>query len=75
MHVVQPAWLRHSGEQKDFEVYSYHVSPDGERLATGSGDGMSRVWSTETIFRANTTVPELVPHGSAFRTQHPPHAL
>jgi protein HIRA/HIR1 len=25
------------GEQKDFEVYSCHVSPDGKRLATAGG--------------------------------------
>lgn len=25
------------GEQKDFEVYSCHVSPDGSRLATAAG--------------------------------------
>jgi hypothetical protein len=28
---------RHLGEQKDFEVYSCHVSPDGSRLATAAG--------------------------------------
>lgn len=28
---------RHLGEQKDFEVYSCHVSPDGTRLATAAG--------------------------------------
>lgn len=26
-----------AGEQKDFEVYSCHVSPDGKRLATAGG--------------------------------------
>jgi hypothetical protein len=26
-----------AGEQKDFEVYSCHVSPDGQRLATAAG--------------------------------------
>lgn len=25
------------GEQKDFEVYSCHISPDGKRLATAGG--------------------------------------
>lgn len=30
------------GEQKDFEVYSCHVSPDGKRLATAGG-GMFRI--------------------------------
>lgn len=40
-----------TGEQKDFEVYSCHVSPDGSRLATAGG-GMrtlapaSRDWIT-----------------------------
>lgn len=28
---------RDLGEQKDFEVYSCHVSPDGHRLATAAG--------------------------------------
>ncbi|RDA83606.1 hypothetical protein CP532_2865 [Ophiocordyceps camponoti-leonardi (nom. inval.)] len=49
MHIVKPAWLSHSGEQKDFEVYSCHVSPDGKRLATAGGDGHVRIWSTEAI--------------------------
>lgn len=31
-----------AGEQKDFEVYSCHVSPDGERLATAGGGPLFR---------------------------------
>ncbi|KAJ9132474.1 Protein HIR [Pleurostoma richardsiae] len=53
MHVIKPAWLSHSGEQKDFEVYSCHVSPDGTRLATAGGDGHVRVWSTESIYKSD----------------------
>ncbi|KZZ97351.1 TUP1-like enhancer of split [Moelleriella libera RCEF 2490] len=52
MHIIRPSWLSHSGEQKDFEVYSCHVSPDGRRLATAGGDGHVRVWSTEAIYHA-----------------------
>ena len=37
MRYVRPAWLTHSGEKKDFEVYSCHVSPDGTRLVTAAG--------------------------------------
>ncbi|KAK3900904.1 protein HIR1 [Staphylotrichum tortipilum] len=50
MYILKPSWLRHSGEQKDFEVYSCHISPDGSRLATAGGDGHVRVWSTDAIF-------------------------
>ncbi|KAK0708283.1 TUP1-like enhancer of split-domain-containing protein [Lasiosphaeris hirsuta] len=53
MHLIKPSWLSHSGEQKDFEVYSCHISPDGKRLATAGGDGHVRVWSTESIYNAN----------------------
>ncbi|KAK4042353.1 protein HIR1 [Parachaetomium inaequale] len=53
MHILKPSWLRHSGEQKDFEVYSCHVSPDGSRLATAGGDGHVRVWSTKAIYNAD----------------------
>ncbi|TPX15439.1 uncharacterized protein E0L32_004419 [Thyridium curvatum] len=53
MHIIKPSWLSHSGEQKDFEVYSCHVSPDGSRLATAGGDGHVRVWSTEAILKSN----------------------
>lgn len=53
MHIIKPSWLSHSGEQKDFEVYSCHVSPDGKRLATAGGDGHVRIWSTESISSAN----------------------
>lgn len=52
MHIIKPSWLSHSGEQKDFEVYSCHVSPDGKRLATAGGDGHVRIWSTESIYQA-----------------------
>ncbi|KAL1869689.1 hypothetical protein VTK73DRAFT_3026 [Phialemonium thermophilum] len=53
MQLIKPSWLSHSGEQKDFEVYSCHVSPDGKRLATAGGDGHVRVWSTEAIYHAD----------------------
>lgn len=52
MHIIKPSWLSHSGEQKDFEVYSCHISPDGQRLATAGGDGHVRVWSTDAIYHA-----------------------
>ncbi|KAL8941787.1 MAG: hypothetical protein Q9211_001678 [Gyalolechia sp. 1 TL-2023] len=52
MRYIRPVWLTHSGEKKDFEVYSCHVSPDGSRLVTAAGDGYVRVWSTEGVFRA-----------------------
>ncbi|KAK2590438.1 HIR complex subunit [Conoideocrella luteorostrata] len=52
MHIIKPSWLSHSGEQKDFEVYSCHISPDGKRLATAGGDGHVRVWSTEAIYQS-----------------------
>ncbi|KAI1123253.1 protein hir-1 [Nemania abortiva] len=53
MHIIKPSWLSHKGEQKDFEVYSCHVSPDGKRLATAGGDGHVRIWSTEAIYNAD----------------------
>ena len=37
MKYIRPVWLTHSGEKKDFEVYSCHVSPDGTRLVTAAG--------------------------------------
>ncbi|KAI1501397.1 TUP1-like enhancer of split-domain-containing protein [Biscogniauxia marginata] len=53
MRIIKPSWLSHKGEQKDFEVYSCHVSPDGKRLATAGGDGHVRVWSTESIYNSD----------------------
>ncbi|KAK5996468.1 Protein HIR1 [Cladobotryum mycophilum] len=53
MRIIKPSWLSHSGEQKDFEVYSCHVSSDGKRLATAGGDGHVRIWSTEAVYHAN----------------------
>ncbi|KAF2003286.1 protein HIR1 [Amniculicola lignicola CBS 123094] len=53
MHLIKPAFLTHPGELKDFEVYSCHVSPDGERLVTAAGDGYVRIWSTEAILNSN----------------------
>ncbi|UKZ57207.1 HIR complex subunit [Trichoderma virens] len=53
MRIIKPSWLSHSGEQKDFEVYSCHVSPDGKRIATAGGDGHVRIWSTDAVYHAN----------------------
>ncbi|KAK4166442.1 protein HIR1 [Cladorrhinum sp. PSN259] len=53
MLIVKPSWLCHSGESKDFEVYSCHVSQDGKRLATAGGDGHVRIWSTEAIYNVD----------------------
>ncbi|KAL7920272.1 Hira domain-containing protein [Trichoderma austrokoningii] len=53
MRIIKPSWLSHSGEQKDFEVYSCHVSPDGKRIATAGGDGHVRIWSTEAVYHAD----------------------
>ncbi|KAJ9607638.1 HIR complex subunit [Cladophialophora chaetospira] len=55
MHIIKPIWLTHGGEKKDFEVYSCHVSPDGQRLVTAAGDGYVRIWSTESIYNAVNT--------------------
>ncbi|KAK3303385.1 TUP1-like enhancer of split-domain-containing protein [Chaetomium strumarium] len=53
MYIIKPSWLRHSGEQKDFEVYSCHISPDGSRLATAGGDGHVRIWSTDAVYNSS----------------------
>ena len=55
MLLLKPNWLSHSGEKKDHEVYSCHVSPDGARLATAAGDGHVRIWSTDAILNAADT--------------------
>ncbi|KAL8829076.1 MAG: hypothetical protein Q9191_002222 [Dirinaria sp. TL-2023a] len=52
MRFIKPVWLTHSGDKKDFEVYSCHVSPDGSRLVTAAGDGHVRIWSTDAIYNA-----------------------
>lgn len=67
MHIIKPSWLSHCGEQKDFEVYSCHVSPDGKRLATAGGDGHVRIWSTEAVYNAkdpNSKQPRQLCHMS-----------
>ena len=55
MRYVRPAWLTHSGEKKDFEVYSCHVSPDGTRLVTAAGGDSI----TQSVFEAE---PSLLKH-------------
>lgn len=55
MRFTKPSWLVHTGEKKDHEVYSCHVSPDGQRLATAAGDGHVRIWSTAAILNPNSS--------------------
>ena len=55
MRFHRPAWLTHSGEKKDFEVYSCHVSPDGTRLVTAAGGDSI----TQSVFEAE---PSLLKH-------------
>lgn len=50
---ILEAMLTSAGEQKDFEVYSCDVSPDGKRLATAAGDGHVRLWSVEAIVKSD----------------------
>ncbi|KAJ8098604.1 TUP1-like enhancer of split-domain-containing protein [Lipomyces tetrasporus] len=50
MYYLKPSWLTHSEGQKHFEVYSIHVSPDGDRLASGGLDSKVRIWSTQAIY-------------------------
>ena len=55
MRLIKPSWLSHAGEQKDHEIYSCDISPDGKRFATAGGDGHVRIWSTEAIYNSNDT--------------------
>jgi protein HIRA/HIR1 len=55
--------LHSTGEKKDLEIYSSHISPDGKRLVTAAGglspnlywtrliqtDGQIRIWSVDAI--------------------------
>ena len=46
MRFIKPLWLNHSGDKKDFGVYSCHVSPDSERLVTAAGGKAASVGTT-----------------------------
>ncbi|TGO11212.1 hypothetical protein BTUL_0115g00320 [Botrytis tulipae] len=70
MKFIKPSWLSHSGEQKDHEVYSLHVSPDGKRLATAAGDGHVRIWSTEAILGAAGENPPAIPRQLCHMSYH-----
>ncbi|KAI5795776.1 TUP1-like enhancer of split-domain-containing protein [Geopyxis carbonaria] len=61
MHFIRPHWLTHAGDKKSCEVYSVHVSPDSERLATGGLDGNVRIWSTKAIFKSMEPSGEQLP--------------
>ncbi|TGZ79214.1 Hira-domain-containing protein [Ascodesmis nigricans] len=61
MHFIRPSWLTHAGEKRQGEVYSVHVSPDSQRLATGGIDGTVRIWSTKAIFNSMSPVTQSLP--------------
>lgn len=60
MHYIRPVWLTHSGEKKDFEVYSCHVSPDGTRLVTAAG-GRALQFSRPARLVGNCALTEYSP--------------
>ncbi|KAF4556940.1 HIR1-like protein [Elsinoe fawcettii] len=70
MRFTKPLWLTHGGDKKDYEVYSCHVSPDGERLVTAAGDGHVRIWSTEAILNTNDPKFESKPKQLASLSYH-----
>ncbi|KAF2223143.1 histone transcription regulator HIRA, WD repeat superfamily [Elsinoe ampelina] len=70
MRFTKPLWLTHGGDKKDYEVYSCHVSPDGQRLVTAAGDGHVRIWSTEAILNTNDPKYENKPKQLASLSYH-----
>ncbi|CCX33021.1 Similar to Protein HIR1; acc. no. Q1DHE1 [Pyronema omphalodes CBS 100304] len=61
MRFLKPGWLTHSTDKKACEVYSLHVSPDGQRLATGGLDGNVRIWSTDAIYKSHEPAGQNIP--------------
>ncbi|BFZ61922.1 HIR complex subunit [Saitoella coloradoensis] len=54
MKYWKKGWLGHYDDKKVGQmVFSIHVSPDGDRLATAGVDGKIRIWSTSSILSPN----------------------
>ncbi|KAI8644133.1 WD40-repeat-containing domain protein [Parasitella parasitica] len=54
MMIIKPEWVSHADRTQDARnkkpcIYSIHVHPDGQRLATGSLDGTVKIWNTKPI--------------------------
>ncbi|KAI8975694.1 WD40-repeat-containing domain protein [Mycotypha africana] len=55
MIIIKPDWVCHGGNRADSRnkkpcIYSIHVHPDGQRIATGSIDGTVKIWNTRPIY-------------------------
>ncbi|KAI8909178.1 WD40-repeat-containing domain protein [Gorgonomyces haynaldii] len=62
MLIFKPEWVNHSTEKnKATPIYSIHVHPNGEYLATGGQDSKIKIWNTASLLDQQKELDEAVP--------------
>ncbi|KAI8894110.1 WD40-repeat-containing domain protein [Globomyces pollinis-pini] len=60
MKIFIPTWIKHSTEKSNTPVYSVHVHPTEDKLATGGQDFTIKIWNTKPVMNEKDQLDDQV---------------